>query len=145
MSDQVEIPPLIVAARRYVGVPFRHHGRTVKSLDCVGYVRLSYADCGHASRDVRFYGREPYKGQLMEVIKAELGEPVGLGPDVELRIGDVVVLHYGNQPHHVAMVGWLPYGGLSLMHADGNVGRVVENRLDEVWRQRIVAVFRRPV
>lgn len=145
MTDQVEMPPLIVAARRYLRVPFRHRGRSAKALDCVGLGVRAYADCGVVLPDVRHYGREPHDGGLMRALVAALGEPVGHGPDAELQVGDVACFEYNNEPHHVGLIGWLPYGALSIIHADSILGEVVENRLDDVWRQRINAVFRRPV
>lgn len=38
--------PQVVAARKYLGVRFRHRGRSSTGLDCVGLVMRSWYDCG---------------------------------------------------------------------------------------------------
>lgn len=144
MTDVV-VPPLVTAARQYLGVPFRHRGRTARGLDCVGLGWRAYADLGVVLPDLRQYGREPRDERLLKAIKAALGEPVGFGPTAELQPGDVPLFDYNDEPHHVGIVGWLAYGALSLIHADSIVGEVVEHRLDDAWCARMSWVFRRGV
>ena len=135
--------PLVAAARAYLGVPFRHMGRTPRALDCVGLGWLAYHDCGVDLPVPRFYGREPYRATLLQALRDALGEPV----EAPLQPADVGVFRFREEPHHVAMIGDGPYGELTLIHADSSPGlrRVVEHRLDDWWRERLVAVFRRPV
>lgn len=138
------------AASAYIGVPFRHRGRSRLGVDCVGLGVLSYADCGVAVPDFRLYGREPHRDGLTARMAAALGEPVRVAPVSlgELVDGDVVVMRFAVQPHHVAIVGQRDYGGtpaLTLIHADGEVGRVHEQRLTPDMAARITHVFRRPV
>lgn len=133
---------LIDAARKYLGVPFRHRGRSATGLDCAGLGVLAYRDCGIDVPDLRAYGREPYRNGLMEALQAALGDPVDGGP----LPGDVVVMRFDKDPHHVALIAQAPYADqLTMIHADSMHGRVVEHRLSEDWRARIVAVYRRPV
>ena len=141
-------PDLVTAARGYLGVPFRHRGRTARGLDCAGLVWLCYRDLGVTLPDVRHYGREPHKDGLMEGAAAALGAPVWLGGWIDrsmLQAGDVVITRFTVEPHHVGIIGDDPIHGLSLIHCYGNIGRVVEHGLDALWQSRIVAVFRRPV
>lgn len=133
---------LIASARKYLRTPFRHRGRTPAGLDCAGLGWLAYHDLGIELPDVRAYGREPFRNGLMEGLAAALGEPVTDGP----RPGDVVVMRFESDPHHVALIASAPYGDqLTMIHADSNHGCVVEHRLSEDWRERIVAVYRRTV
>ena len=136
-------PPLIVAARSYLGTPFRHLGRTPRVLDCVGLGWLAYRDCGVELPVPRYYGREPYRATLLHALRDALGEPI----DAPLQPADVAVFRFREEPHHVALVGDGPYGELTLIHADSSPGlrRVVEHRLDAKWLERLVAVFRRAV
>lgn len=132
------------AARTFLGVAFRHHGRSSKSMDCIGLVRQSLILCGRKNvGDVRFYTGEAYKGRLMAAIKAELGEPVAEGPNADVRENDIVCFNFNGEPHHLGVIGRLPYGPLSVIHADSSPSKmqVVEHILDDVWRARIVAVF----
>jgi cell wall-associated NlpC family hydrolase len=138
---------LVTAARRYLGTPFRHRGRTSAGLDCAGLAWVAYRDCGLALPDFRLYGPEPHDDGLIRHITAALGEPVAVAPvrPSGLRVGDVLVLRFDIQPHHVGIVGDYRFGGLALIHADGHNRRVLEHRLSEDMAQRITHVFRRPV
>lgn len=37
---------------KYLGVPFRHQGRTMSGLDCWGFLKMAYADLGYDLLDV---------------------------------------------------------------------------------------------
>lgn len=143
--------PLVEAARKYLGTKFRHLGRSEKRVDCAGLGWLAYRDCGVVLPDLRHYGREPFRGHLMQALRDALGEPIAEGPavrEVDLQPGDVGVFRFREEPHHVALIGDAPYAGaLTLIHADSspNSQCVVEHRLDDWWRERLLAVFRRPV
>lgn len=134
--------PLVQAARRYLGVRFVHRGRLPHKLDCVGLVWRAYKDCGVELEDFRLYGREVDLGRWIEAMERNLGQPVGF----PLQAGDVVSLRTLLNPHHVAIVGDYPEAGeFSLIHASGEKGRVIEHRLSDRYRERIVSVYRRPV
>lgn len=143
--------PLVAAARTRLGVKFRHMGRSAQVLDCVGLGKLAYLDCGIDLPVPRYYGREPFRGNLMQALREALGEPIAAGPEAreaKLQPGDVGVFRFRDEPHHVGLIGDAPYGDeLTLIHADSSPGLrcVVEHRLDDWWRERLVAAFRRPV
>lgn len=144
---------LVDQARTYLGVPFRHRGRSGLGLDCAGLGIRVYADLGVELPDIERYGREPHRNGLMQALEAALGAPIWSGelgdvvPRSLLEPGDVVVVRFAIQPHHVAFVGDDPRHGLSLIHAYGGlgIGRVVEHGLDAGWQNQICAVYRRPV
>lgn len=131
---------LAEAARRYLGVRFVHRGRRKDKLDCVGLVWIAYHDCGVSLCAPTDYGREPNVDRFKTAIENALGKPVS-GPPIP---GDVVTLKTLRHPHHLAIVGEHKHG-LSLIHASGEHGRVVEHRLDETYMRRITNVYRRPV
>ncbi len=143
---------IVEQARTYLGVPFRHRGRTPRGLDCAGLVVRSYADLGVVLPDVACYGREPHRDGLMDAMRAAFGVPVWEGRSLidraVLRVGDVVVLRFEVHPHHIAIVTDDRHHGLGLIHAyspPGGGGRVVEHGLDARWQSQILAVFRRAV
>lgn len=129
---------LIAAARRYLGVPFRHRGRTPAGLDCAGLVWRAYADLGLVLPDVRIYGREPHRNGLVNAVERAFGVQVERDPIP----GDVLLFRFDREPHHLGIAGDYVHGGLSLIHAHGMAGKVVEHRLDDLWRGRIMAVYR---
>ena len=127
------------SARKYLGVKFRHRGRSVSSLDCVGLIVIAFQDLGRQIlNDKEHYGREPHADGLREGLQLEFGEPCS-----EMKVGDIALIAYNTEiPHHVAVIGNYLYGGFSLIHADGMVGKVVEHRLDENWRKMIIETYR---
>jgi len=139
---------LVTAARAYLGTPFKHRGRTATGLDCAGLVWLAYCDLGYTPPDLARYGREPHRDGLMQAMEAALDAPVWRGRSVPrslLQPGDVVVMCFVREPHHVAIVTDSASHGLGLIHCYGNIGHVVEHGLDAMWQDRILAVFRRAV
>lgn len=138
---------LIEAARSYIGVRFRHRGRNKKGLDCAGEIKVPYADCGVELPDFLLYGREPHRDGLIKHVSAALGEPVAVAPikESDLQEGDVAVMRYDHEPHHLAWITNYPLGGFAILHADGWEGRVLEQRLAPDMRERITHLYRRPV
>lgn len=132
--------PLVEAARKYKNVPFRHRGRTSRALDCAGLVWRAYHDCGLTLPDFLHYSREPHQDGLISHIRNALGEPVS-----GLEVGDVIVIRFEVEPHHVAIVTPYPYGGLAMIHACGTNKKVIEHRMAPDQIKRITHVFRRPV
>ncbi len=138
---------LVAAARRYLGVRFRHRGRTPRGLDCAGLVWLAYSDCGMDLPDFRLYGPEPHEDGLEGYTSAALGDPIALAPVArhQLAVGDVLVVRFETEPHHIAIASDYPTGGLAMLHADGHAGKVIEHRLSDQYLERITHVYRKPV
>lgn len=137
---------LVEAARGYLGVKWRHRGRSKHGLDCAGLGVLAYRDCGVEVPDFTLYGREPHDDGLIKYLTAALGEPLPTG--YVLKDGDIIVLRFVKEPHHVGIVAEANYGGmpaLNVIHADGAAGRVLEVRLDDTTMKRITHVYRRAV
>ena len=144
------VPPLseperaefIAAALRLRDVPFRHTGRSVRGVDCVGLVALALTAVGRQVADRADYSRNPIGEGLRDVLVAHLGEPVS-----EMQPGDVVLMRWHESGgvklfNHVGIVTAYPLGGLALLHAHLPNRRVVWHRLADPWPRRIVEVFR---
>lgn len=138
---------LVESARKYLGVRFRHRGRNSRGLDCAGLVWVAYRDAGVILPDFRLYGREPSSDGLVRHATEALGTPVATAPVSPkfLKAGDVIVVRFVIEPHHLAIVGDYHLGGLKLIHACGHVGRVLECRLEDDYVKKVTHVFRRPV
>lgn len=146
--------PLVARARSYIGTPYRHRGRNPAiGLDCAGLPWRCFAALGVMLPDLKRYGREPHQDGLMQGVVDALGAAIWEGgvrnkvPRDLLQPGDVVVMAFVSEPHHLAILGDDAVHGLTIIHADGSpsVSRVVEVGLDAVWQAKIVAVFRRAV
>ena len=128
---QVEI------ARSLLGVPWAHQGRDpAVGIDCAGMLLLAFD-----VEDDTVYGRHPNEGLFEQRCEAHMGPPV----DDEPRVGDVVLLGFGahGAARHIGIIADYIYGGLSIIHTDSIVGKVVEHPFDDKWKRRVRAVYRR--
>ena len=135
-----EVLSFIAAARSYIGVRWRHQGRSRRGVDCAGLLLCAMHEVPRNTVDAEAYGREPYRNELERVMRANYGDPI---PTDQMRVGDAVVMHFNNgAPSHVGILGDYMYGGLSLIHSFALIRKVVEHRLDDEWRGYIVEVYR---
>lgn len=145
-----EVPVVIAAARSLLTacdgkrVPFKHRGRSVRGIDCIGLVAYAFAAVGREIRDRRDYGRDPVRDGLRAELVAHLGDPI---PKDQMRPGDVLLMRWHQQGstrlfNHVALVTDYPLGGLAVIHALQANGTVVEHRYASPWDRRTVEVFR---
>lgn len=130
-------------ALRFLGVPFRHRGRTENGLDCVGLLVLVGRELGVDVRDVRLYGREPTSDLLGQVFRDHLGEPKPASSPLE--IDDILVLQLPGQVRdgHAGLVVPHPYG-LAIVHSYAEAGKVVVQRIDQRRRSQIREVYSWP-
>jgi len=134
---------VVEAARRWVGTRWRHQGaeRGV-GTDCVGLLvgvayELGLGDARPEARaqDFNGYGRAPDPALLLRAAELYLDQADGL------TLGGVLLMRFRSAPQHFAIVSQLdplPY----IVHAYAQARRVVENRVDDVWRGRIVRHYR---
>lgn len=128
----------VTEARRYLGVPWVHQGRSFGGIDCLGLV-VEAARVSHGTTvDVRDYTAQAQDETMLQMCQQHLQRIM----PAELQLGDVVILKYGNQRHMAIVADHDVPGELTLLHASSHFGRVVEHRLDATWRRLILAAFR---
>lgn len=144
------VPPLsaeqraafLAAARAYIDTPFGHRGRSDCKIDCLGVGVCALADIGITTADERLYGRspEPDGDKLRATLVEHFGEPIfRKGDPIELLVPSCIVsMRWHKRPNHVGIIGNYYLGGLSLIHADAAVGRVVEHALASHWPRRVL-------
>jgi cell wall-associated NlpC family hydrolase len=131
----------VVAARKYIGVPYAHQGRSrERGLDCIGLVVCVAQDLGvmPAGADRSGYGRQP-SGALLQ---SALSEHMQKIERPQMMPGDVVCVAFDKFPQHVGVLGNYAYGGLSIIHANAKRGKVIETRLLFSDAMKFVAAFR---
>jgi hypothetical protein len=140
MSATVTPDQVVAAARSYIGTRWHHQGRNRAGLDCVGLIVCVAHDLGVSDFDSRDYGRLPSADALREGLRAHCIEL----PVAALAPGLLALMRFEREPQHLAFTADYLYGGLSIVHALAQSRRVVEQRLDDLWRGRIVALYQMP-
>lgn len=126
---------IVATARSALGTPFKHQGRQPGvGLDCVGLVIWVGNALGLTRLSIANYPRLPKGDRLLCA-----GEEAGFTAVEAPLPGDVACFRLERDPQHVAILT-----DRGAIHACQARGRVVEHRLDAVWRGRIVSVFRYP-
>jgi len=131
------IDAAISEARSFVGVKWRHRGRSRFGIDCIGLLVKAMQAGGFEMRDRTDYSRTPWNDGLEDEMVAHFGERVS-----DMQPGDVVLMRWDNQtePSHVGFIGYNS-NGLTLIHSYSLV-HVTEHGIDEMWMDRITAIYR---
>lgn len=140
MANRSEI---VAAAAEYDGIKWRHLGRTVTAVDCLGLVLLVGWDVGLIRRDVdvREYGRRP-DGSMLSLFDVYMDRV----PRGKHQPGDVLVFRESQFPCHVGIMT-TKRGHRAFWHARASNRRVMCERLDEgspSWSDRLVAAYSYP-
>jgi len=124
-------------ARECINTPFRHQGRVCgTALDCAGVVVHCATRLGIEHADMQGYGRLPFKDQLQAFLNSQPN--LMLVPVSEMAAGDVILMKIKAAPGHLGIYAGNGY----MIHAYDDVGRTVEQRIDEAWLKKITAVYR---
>lgn len=118
---------IVEQARTYLGVKYRHQGRSRLAVDCAGLALCVAADLGIPCSPVDGYSRRP-DGTLVDALK-EQTEPLTGAP----QAGDIAVFQWNGEPMHVAILT----APDRIIHAFAINREVVEHRLDDRWLRRI--------
>lgn len=128
---------VVTAARAFVGVRYRHQGRSREGLDCIGLPVAVRATLSLEAIDASGYARRSTEREMLDFCREHLLEVM---PD-ELQPGDILVQITGTI-RHMAIVADYPGGGLSVIHAWLPARKIVENRLDDEFMKTVRGCFR---
>jgi NlpC/P60 family putative phage cell wall peptidase len=131
---------VVAAARGWLGTRWQHQAslRGV-ACDCAGLVIGVARELGLVAVTPPAYDRRPDGVMLQALCDLHLAR-IALPT---LQPGDVLLFRYETAPQHLAIVGDGP-GYPTMIHAHAPSRKVVEHRLDDAWRARIVAAYRLP-
>ncbi len=131
--------PIPIWAGRYIGLPFKDHGRLRDGLDCWGLVRLVMAEqWGQALPSFSAnYTRTSDIKNISRIIAEEAlhWTPVRRGDE---KLGDVIVLRMQGHPLHVGLV----LGDFSMLHIERGVNSAIEKYTSARWAERIYGIYR---
>ena len=134
---------VVSSARSWLDTPFHHQGRCKGvGVDCIGLVLGVARELALVPPDFEItgYARNPDGVSLMAHAERHM-QPL---PFAQMQAGDVVVVRFDRDPQHFGVLGNYLHGGLSIIHAAGAVGRVIETRLMFSAAMRFVAAFQLP-
>lgn len=137
---------IVTHARGWLGTPFHHQAR-LKGVgcDCLGLIvgvvnELGLKDAQGtplAAYDEVTYSREPDGAYLIEKLVGLLDEV----PVVDMQAGDLALFRVRENPQHLAILTDYE-GSIGMIHCFAQARRVVEHRLDDDWKSRLLKVFR---
>ena len=116
-----------------------------KGVDCAGVLTETTRAVGplpaetidEIEREIHGYGRNPnHDGMLQRVCDKHMRRI----KQAQVQDADVALIRFDVEPQHLAILAdrsGVPY----LIHALAAERRVVEQRLDSVWRARVVAFY----
>ena len=131
--------PVPIWAGRYIGLPFRDHGRDRTGLDCWGLVRLVMGE----QFDVALpslsqeYEHTLALDDISGVIQRQITAWQTITQGTE-KCGDVIVLRLHGQPLHVGLV----LGDRQMLHVEARIDSAIERYDSARWRNRIFGFYR---
>lgn len=137
---------IVRQARIWLGTPFHHQARLKgKGCDCLGLIIGVVDELGLrdgrgqplAGYDEVSYSKEPDGAYLLLKLTALLDEVL----IAEAQPGDLALFTVRDNPQHLAFLTDYE-GALGMIHCYAQARRVVEHRLDDDWKSRLVKVFR---
>lgn len=125
-------------ARRWLGVPYLHQGRSRLGLDCIGYVivvRKALGSWPESDGEVRNYGRRPKDDLLRERMTTHL-EQIDSPEE-----GAVILIRWPTDKYasHCAI-----YAGGNILHAYQRAGAVIESGYRAQWLRLTHSFWRLP-
>jgi NlpC/P60 family putative phage cell wall peptidase len=130
---------IVAEARTWLSTRWQHQA-SLKGVgtDCIGLIvgvarTLGIPEAAQfdACAEIKGYGREPEPGMLLRACSAFLT------PCRAPIAGDILLMRFVAEPQHFGIISAPDY----MIHAYAQARRVVENRIDAVWRDRIVGAY----
>jgi cell wall-associated NlpC family hydrolase len=131
--------PVPIWAGRYIGLPFKDHGRDRAGLDCWGLARLALAEQYSIALPsyCTEYRRTVDVTRIAALMERELKkwQPV---KDSDAHPGDLIILRMHGQPMHVGLV----LGDRQMLHIESGINSSIESYAASRWRDRIHGFYR---
>lgn len=122
---------------KYVGIPYKLHGRDTDGLDCWGLVRLVYKDEKNIdlpSLSEEYYSSDNFKHN--EEVISNNNENWTLSE--EYTTGDVVLFRINGAESHVGIV----IDDNRFLHSKEGVGVTIEKLNSTQWRKRVAGFYK---
>lgn len=138
---------IIEEGRKLLRVPYHIDGTNPEQgIDCVNFVLLAHANAGYplpiVDKDMR--GIDAINDdRLVQFIKTNGG--IQVLSEAEWRPTDIVLMCYGNHPHHTGfLTEQNEFGVWSILHCTAKHAMVVEEEFRSKLLSRLHSVWRSP-
>jgi cell wall-associated NlpC family hydrolase len=128
----------VIDVARYVGLPYRDHGRGPEAFDCWGLVRLVYLEVFKIELPSFVDGYLSASWDAEGVAALVVHERARWREVQDRREGDVVVIRMAARPRHVGL--WLE--GNRMLHTLAGHDSALESLESPKWARRIDGVYR---
>lgn len=132
----ITVDALVKALRKYIDTPYKHQGRSIETgVDCLGLIAACANDLGIEILDEVDYSTKVDPDRLLNGIKEHCVQNF----PKTFEIGDLALMQFSKLagPTHLAIIT-----DKGLIHSYNRVGKVVEHRMNSVWKARIVSTFK---
>jgi cell wall-associated NlpC family hydrolase len=137
MTEPITHAAIIAEARSWLGVKWKHQGRTREGVDCIGLLIVVAKGFGLTDRDEKAYSRRPDGFDFLERFKQEMDEV----PLAEVADGDVIVFADGPFPCHCGLAT-TKNGARHFIHAHASRRCVLEEQYAHEWPRKARKAFR---
>lgn len=127
---------VVIEARKWINVPWKHQGRSIKGIDCIGLVAIVAKTLGISERDSTNYVRHPDGFSLVKAFDEEM-DSISLN---DIQEGDVVIFSDNVYPCHVGIISNL-HNSLYLIHAHAMRRKVLEEAYAYEWPKKARKAF----
>ena len=110
------ITELIAEARTYLGVPWKHQGRSRKGVDCVGFLIKAFNHINIDILEIKGYSRNPDGVQLKQIMDNQPNLRKVLANE-KMEIGDILLLKIRKDPQHVALITNSDTSAFGMIHS----------------------------
>lgn len=121
---------VVIEARTWIGVPYRHQGRGRNGVDCLGLLQMIAEKLGIAGYDELDYSRNPSGLRMARL----LGEHLQRIEYVEAREGDILHMATAKEPQHLAIIS--NDEPRRIIHSSAMHGRVLEQSIEPTLKIR---------
>lgn len=130
---------IIRIAKEYINTPYLHQGRLKnKGIDCAGLIVEVAKEAGiYSEGDYTNYSRIPDGETLAKTLNTYC-DKINFN---EIKDGDIILFKFVKNPQHLAI--YYKYNDMDyIIHSYSVAGKVIMQRLDSKWKNRIAAVYK---
>jgi cell wall-associated NlpC family hydrolase len=140
MMQRITRQQIVTEARSWIGTPYEHLGRAKGAgVDCSQHIIAVAVALGYVAPDFNIPAHAPRPHPR---IFAELTKHLDQIPVEDARPGDILIFCFSLKTRTPQHMGFVTDFGLCHVHPHSDIARVVEHRLDDYFRERIVSAWR---